>query len=203
MEADSGILNKNMLIYPSVATGEWTAEQVWNTGFIKDLWWFLNRSGRRTVSCTHSISLYQTLLILLPSVIPTTTVQPNSLLLPTLPLLILKLSSHPTQPTSRQLTSSNPTSTVHRSLKRLANLFTCLKPIQLRVVVLREYRVRMELRFGELIMECNLLMGILRLGFILVDKIRFIMSVFFLKLELYSSWFFFPRRLQPFTGEYP
>ena len=38
MEAYSGILNKNKLIYPSVATGEWTAEQVWNTGFIKDLW---------------------------------------------------------------------------------------------------------------------------------------------------------------------
>ena len=180
MEAYSGILNKNKLIYPSVATGEWTAEQVWNTGFIKDLWWFLNRSGRRTASCTHSISLYQTLLILLPSVIPTTTVQPNSLLQPTAPLLILKPSSHPTQPTPRQLTSSNPTSTVLRSLKGLANLFTCLKPIQLRVVVLREYRIRMELRFGELIMECNLRMGIFHLGcFILVDKIRFITSVFF------------------------
>jgi hypothetical protein len=34
MEADSGIPNKNMLICPSVATGPWTPEQVWNTGFI-------------------------------------------------------------------------------------------------------------------------------------------------------------------------
>lgn len=34
MDADSGILNKNMLIAPSVATGPWTPEQVWDTGFI-------------------------------------------------------------------------------------------------------------------------------------------------------------------------
>jgi hypothetical protein len=34
MEANSGIPNKNMLICPSVATGPWTPEQVWDTGFI-------------------------------------------------------------------------------------------------------------------------------------------------------------------------
>ena len=34
MEADSGIPNKNMLICPSVATGPWTPEQVWDTGFM-------------------------------------------------------------------------------------------------------------------------------------------------------------------------
>lgn len=34
MNADSRILNKNMLIGPSVATGHWTPEQVWDTGFI-------------------------------------------------------------------------------------------------------------------------------------------------------------------------
>ena len=34
MEADSGIPNKNMLIGPSVATGPWTPELVWDTGFI-------------------------------------------------------------------------------------------------------------------------------------------------------------------------
>ena len=34
MEADSGIPNKNMLICPSVATGAWTPELVWDTGFI-------------------------------------------------------------------------------------------------------------------------------------------------------------------------
>jgi hypothetical protein len=35
MESDSGILNTNMLIAPSVATGPWTPEQVWDTGFIE------------------------------------------------------------------------------------------------------------------------------------------------------------------------
>ena len=34
MESDSGIPNKNMLICPSVATGAWTPENVWDTGFI-------------------------------------------------------------------------------------------------------------------------------------------------------------------------
>jgi hypothetical protein len=34
MEADNGIPNKNMLICPSVATGPWSPEQVWDTGFI-------------------------------------------------------------------------------------------------------------------------------------------------------------------------
>ena len=34
MAADSGIPNKNMLISPSVASGPWTPEQVWDTGFI-------------------------------------------------------------------------------------------------------------------------------------------------------------------------
>ena len=34
MEADSGIPNKNMLICPSVATGAWIPEQVWDTGFL-------------------------------------------------------------------------------------------------------------------------------------------------------------------------
>ena len=34
MEANSNIPNKNMLICPSVATGAWTPEQVWDTGFI-------------------------------------------------------------------------------------------------------------------------------------------------------------------------
>ncbi|KAF8800345.1 glycoside hydrolase family 79 protein [Phlegmacium glaucopus] len=34
MDADSRIPNKNMLIGPSVATGPWTPEQVWDTGFI-------------------------------------------------------------------------------------------------------------------------------------------------------------------------
>ena len=33
MNADSRILNKNMLIGPSVASA-WTPEQVWDTGFI-------------------------------------------------------------------------------------------------------------------------------------------------------------------------
>jgi hypothetical protein len=36
MEADSGIPNKSMLICPSVSTGPWTPEQVWDTGFIND-----------------------------------------------------------------------------------------------------------------------------------------------------------------------
>ena len=36
MEADPGIPNKNMLIAPSVATGPWTPEDVWNTGFIEN-----------------------------------------------------------------------------------------------------------------------------------------------------------------------
>ena len=34
MEANDGIPNKNMLICPSVATGPWTPEQVWDTGFL-------------------------------------------------------------------------------------------------------------------------------------------------------------------------
>ena len=34
MEAHSGIPVKNMLISPSVATGPWTPEQVWDTGFL-------------------------------------------------------------------------------------------------------------------------------------------------------------------------
>jgi hypothetical protein len=35
MNQDPLILNKNMLIGPSVATsGTWTPEQVWDTGFI-------------------------------------------------------------------------------------------------------------------------------------------------------------------------
>ena len=34
MNNDSRIPNKNMLIAPSVATGPWTPEQVWDTGFI-------------------------------------------------------------------------------------------------------------------------------------------------------------------------
>ena len=120
-----------MLICPGVATGERTPEQVWDTGFMvifKPLW----PSDSKLYSFHFPLS---TASYFLPSVIPITTVQPNSLLLSTVPLLILKLSSHPTQPTPQQLTSSNPTSTVHRSLKRLANLFTCLKPIQLHVVV--------------------------------------------------------------------
>ena len=41
MQADPGIPNKNMLICPSVATGEWTPEQVWDTGFIKTYGEFL------------------------------------------------------------------------------------------------------------------------------------------------------------------
>ena len=36
MGANSGITNKNMLIAPSVATGPWTPEQVWDTGFINN-----------------------------------------------------------------------------------------------------------------------------------------------------------------------
>ena len=44
----------------------------------------------------------------------------------------------------------------------------------------------MELRFGVLIMECNLRMEILRMRcYILVDKMRFIMSVFFFGLGRY------------------
>ena len=35
IDADAGIPNKNMLIGPSVATGPWTPEDVWNTGFIQ------------------------------------------------------------------------------------------------------------------------------------------------------------------------
>ena len=34
MDADPRILNKNMLIGPSVASGPWMPEQVWDTGFI-------------------------------------------------------------------------------------------------------------------------------------------------------------------------
>jgi len=34
MDANPRILNKNMLIGPSVATGPWTPEQVWDTGFV-------------------------------------------------------------------------------------------------------------------------------------------------------------------------
>ena len=33
-DANPRILNKNMLIGPSVASGPWTPEQVWDTGFI-------------------------------------------------------------------------------------------------------------------------------------------------------------------------
>ena len=40
MEADSGIPNKNVLICPSVATVEWTPEQVWDTGFINSFSYF-------------------------------------------------------------------------------------------------------------------------------------------------------------------
>ena len=36
MEADTAIPNKNMLICPSVSTGPWTPEDVWNTGFINN-----------------------------------------------------------------------------------------------------------------------------------------------------------------------
>ena len=44
---------------------------------------------------------------------------------------------------------------------------------------LRGYQIHMELRFGQLIMECNLRTEMLRMGcYILVDKMRFIMSVF-------------------------
>ena len=54
----------------------------------------------------------------------------------------------------------------------------------------------MELRFGLLIMECNLRMGILRMRCsILVGRIHFIMSVFFfLDWERYhdANFFFFP-----------
>jgi hypothetical protein len=35
MEANPNIPNKNMLIAPSVASGNWTPEMVWNTGFIQ------------------------------------------------------------------------------------------------------------------------------------------------------------------------
>jgi hypothetical protein len=41
MEADPGITRKNMLICPSVATGAWTPEQVWDTGFIQTYGQFL------------------------------------------------------------------------------------------------------------------------------------------------------------------
>ena len=34
MDDNSRIPNKNMLIAPSVSTGPWTPEQVWDTGFI-------------------------------------------------------------------------------------------------------------------------------------------------------------------------
>jgi len=34
MNADSNIHNRNMLIAPSIATGDWTPEMVWNTGFV-------------------------------------------------------------------------------------------------------------------------------------------------------------------------
>ena len=35
MEVNPNIPNKNMLIAPSVATGNWTPEMVWDTGFIQ------------------------------------------------------------------------------------------------------------------------------------------------------------------------
>ena len=161
-----------MLICPGVATGERTPEQVWDTGFMvifKPLW----PSNSKLYSFHFPLS---TASYFLPSVIPTTTVQPNSLLLSTVPLLILKLSSHPTQPTPPQLTSSNSTSIA----QEVGKPFYMFETNTASCGGFREYRIRtMELRFGVLIMECNLRMGILRLGcFILVDKVRFITSVF-------------------------
>ena len=145
----------------------------------QDLWGFLNRSGRRTVSCTHSIFLYQPPLILFTLNYPNNNCAAQFATTADGPIIDPQTLFPSTQPTLRQLTSCNPTSTVHQSLKGLANLFTCLKPIH-HVVVLQEYRIRMELRFGVLILECNLRMGIFRLGcFILVDKIRFITSVLY------------------------
>ena len=61
------------------------------------------------------------------------------------------------------LLSSQPISTVHYSPNKLENLSTCLKLIQLHVVDLLGYRIRMGQRFGLLIMECSLRMGISRM----------------------------------------
>lgn len=35
MNSDNSILNRSMLLAPSVSTGPWTPEDVWNTGFLQ------------------------------------------------------------------------------------------------------------------------------------------------------------------------
>lgn len=34
MSTDPKVLNQNMLIGPNLATGDWTPEQIWDTGFV-------------------------------------------------------------------------------------------------------------------------------------------------------------------------
>ena len=34
MEGDEHVVNQRLLIGPNIATGDWTPEMVWNTGFV-------------------------------------------------------------------------------------------------------------------------------------------------------------------------
>lgn len=36
MEGDTRTKNRHILVGPNVATGDWTPEQVWETGFVDD-----------------------------------------------------------------------------------------------------------------------------------------------------------------------
>jgi hypothetical protein len=81
MEANSGIPNKNMLICPSVATGPWTPENVWDTGFLNQYSDHLYALAveQYVVVFFHSVFLLSSSSCTFNlSVIPTTTVQPNS-----------------------------------------------------------------------------------------------------------------------------
>ena len=101
MEADSGIPNKNMLIGPSVATGPWTPELVWDTGFINTYsdYLFALAVEQYVIPFPWQRLLIYTLPLPPSSVTPTTTVQPN--MPSTVPSLILNLSSGLTHPTPR------------------------------------------------------------------------------------------------------
>ena len=81
MDANPRILNKNMLIGPSVATGPWTPEQVWDTGFVNK---FQDRLYSLAVEqcvflLTTNFFFFSSHFLFIP-VIPTTIVQPNSTL---------------------------------------------------------------------------------------------------------------------------
>ena len=70
----------------------------------------------------------------------------------------------------------------------MQNLSSCLKPIQPHVVDFREYQIRLELRFGVLIMDFKWHMQIFRMRcYITVEKERFITSVFLFFIYFLSS----------------